>query len=50
VALTMDEDERHRRLEGIRAQVRAHDIGTWIDAQLADLDAVEHRSRTRLSV
>jgi trehalose 6-phosphate synthase len=49
-ALTMGEDERRRRLDGIRAQVGEHDIAVWIDAQLADLDAVEHRSGTRLSV
>ena len=49
-ALTMGEDERQRRLSAIRAQVGEHDIAAWIDAQLADLDAVEHRSGTRLSV
>jgi trehalose 6-phosphate synthase len=49
-ALTMGEDERQRRLSAIRAQVGEHDITAWIDAQLADLDAVEHGSGTRLSV
>lgn len=39
-ALTMPAAERHRRAEAIRAHVRAHDIREWIDAQLADLDAV----------
>ena len=29
---------------------REHDIAAWIDAQLADLDAVEHGSGTRLPV
>jgi trehalose 6-phosphate synthase len=39
-ALLMPADERRRRLEGIRAHVRAHDIESWIEAQLADLDRV----------
>lgn len=39
-ALTLPAAERHRRGEAIRADVRAHDIREWIDAQLADLDAV----------
>ncbi len=30
--------ERRRRIEGIRAQVRAHDIAGWIERQLADVD------------
>ena len=38
-ALTMPGDERHRRLEGIRAQVVEHDVAAWLAAQLADLDA-----------
>jgi trehalose 6-phosphate synthase len=37
-ALTMAEDQRHERLEAIRAHVREHDVTEWIDAQLADLD------------
>jgi trehalose 6-phosphate synthase len=49
-ALTMGEGERHTRLEAIRAQVREHDITAWIESQLADLDAVERGSGTRLSV
>ena len=39
-ALTMDPGERRRRIEGIRTQVRAHDVGAWIAGLLADLDAV----------
>jgi trehalose 6-phosphate synthase len=39
-ALTLEPSERRRRAEAIRAHVRAHDIREWIDAQLADLDAV----------
>jgi trehalose 6-phosphate synthase len=37
-ALTMASDERRGRLDAIRAHVREHDIGDWIEAQLADLD------------
>ena len=37
-ALTMPAEERRRRVEGIRAQVRAHDIEGWIERQLADVD------------
>ena len=39
-ALTMAADERHRRLEALRACVREHDLAAWIAAQLADLDRV----------
>jgi trehalose 6-phosphate synthase len=37
-ALTMDVEERRERLEAIRAHVREHDVGAWIEAQLAELD------------
>ena len=39
-ALTLEPAERRRRADAIRAHVRAHDMREWIDAQLADLDAV----------
>jgi trehalose 6-phosphate synthase len=39
-ALTLDPGERRRRAEAIRDNVRTHDIREWVDAQLADLDAV----------
>jgi trehalose 6-phosphate synthase len=39
-ALTLDGDERHRRLEAIRAHVRTHDVNEWLDLQLAALDRV----------
>jgi trehalose 6-phosphate synthase len=39
-ALTMDLEERRRRLEGLRGCVREHDLARWIAAQLADLDRV----------
>jgi trehalose 6-phosphate synthase len=37
-ALTMEAGERRERLEAIRAHVHEHDIATWIEAQLAELD------------
>ena len=39
-ALTMALDERHQRLEGLRACVREHDLMAWIAVQLADLDRI----------
>jgi len=39
-ALTMAPAERRHRAEAIREHVRTHDIREWVDAQLADLDAV----------
>jgi trehalose 6-phosphate synthase len=49
-ALTMGRDERHRRIEGIRAQVRERDIARWIDLLLADLgEAVDARRSTMRS-
>ena len=39
-ALTMREDERRRRAEAIARHVREHDVESWIEAQLADLDHV----------
>jgi trehalose 6-phosphate synthase len=39
-ALTMPAAERRARLDAIRAHVRAHDVAAWLDALLADLDAV----------
>ena len=44
-ALMLDERERARRLEAIRAHVRAHDIRTWLDVQLAALDGVAAAAR-----
>ena len=38
-ALTLPRDERRRRLNGIRERVRSHDIESWIETQLRDLDA-----------
>ena len=37
-ALTMAQDERRERHQAICEQVREHDVGAWIEAQLADLD------------
>jgi trehalose 6-phosphate synthase len=39
-ALALEPAERRRRGAAIRAHVRTHDIREWIEAQLADLDAV----------
>jgi trehalose 6-phosphate synthase len=39
-ALTLEPGERRRRADAIREHVRTHDIMKWIEAQLADLDAV----------
>jgi trehalose-6-phosphate synthase len=33
----MPQDERHERIEGIRRQVREHDIDRWMQDQLDDL-------------
>ncbi len=44
--LTLDQDERHRRLESIRAHVRAHDVNEWLDVQLAALDRVATTARS----
>ena len=42
-ALELPVEERRRRIEAIRAHVRAHDVEAWIEAQLADLDRVVAR-------
>jgi trehalose 6-phosphate synthase len=47
-ALTMGAAERRRRSEGIKAHVREHDIGSWIEAQLDDLDEARERARSTL--
>lgn len=39
-ALTLEQAERRRRGDAIREHVRANDLRKWVDAQLADLDAV----------
>jgi trehalose 6-phosphate synthase len=39
-ALTMPEEERRRRAEAIARHVREHDVESWIEGQLADLDRV----------
>jgi trehalose 6-phosphate synthase len=37
-ALSMPLAERRERIEAIRAQVREHDVASWVEGQLADLD------------
>jgi trehalose 6-phosphate synthase len=44
-ALSLDVSERHRRLEAIRAHVRAHDVNRWIDLLLAALDRIAAPAR-----
>jgi trehalose 6-phosphate synthase len=44
-ALTLGENERHRRLAAIRAHVRSHDVSEWLDIQLAALDRVAATAR-----
>jgi trehalose 6-phosphate synthase len=39
-ALTLEPAERRRRAEAICAHVRERDVRKWVEAQLADLDAV----------
>jgi trehalose 6-phosphate synthase len=39
-ALSMHADERHDRLDAIRAQVREHDLNRWTETLLAALDRV----------
>jgi trehalose 6-phosphate synthase len=45
-ALEMDAGERRRRLEGIRAHVREHDLNRWIETQLDALDRVVAPTRS----
>ena len=47
-ALMLDPDERRRRLEGIRAWVREHDIAAWSRAQLGALDEARRRAESTL--
>jgi trehalose 6-phosphate synthase len=44
-ALTMDADERRRRLDGLRGFVREHDLAAWVAAVLADVDRVAEADR-----
>jgi trehalose 6-phosphate synthase len=39
-ALSMDEGERGRRADAIRAQVRENDVSKWVEGLLSDLDRV----------
>ena len=38
-AIALPADERRARLEGIGARVREHDLGSWADRELAELEA-----------
>jgi trehalose 6-phosphate synthase len=49
-ALELSAEERRARLDGIRRHVRQHDIGSWIESELDDLQSAADRAGTRLSV
>jgi trehalose 6-phosphate synthase len=38
LALEMGAEERHRRIEGIRARVREHDLSAWLEQELRALE------------
>jgi len=42
-ALTMEPEEKRRRLEELRAHLRTHDVREWGELQMADLDGVRRR-------
>jgi trehalose 6-phosphate synthase len=44
-ALELGEEERRLRIESIRAHVREHDLGAWIDLQLEALDRIAAPAR-----
>jgi trehalose 6-phosphate synthase len=48
-ALTMSRQERRRRSQAIKEQVRENDIGAWIEAQLRDLEEARERAGSTLS-
>jgi trehalose 6-phosphate synthase len=39
-ALELGDDERRRLIEGIRERVRTHDLGTWLETELAAVERV----------
>ncbi|HEU5065131.1 MAG TPA: trehalose-6-phosphate synthase, partial [Gaiellaceae bacterium] len=45
-AVEMSQDERRARIEAIREHVRAHDVASWLETQLADLDQWSARAAT----
>jgi trehalose 6-phosphate synthase len=45
-ALTMSEDERRTRAEGLRKQIEDHDIVLWLESQFRDLLALTEGSLT----
>jgi trehalose 6-phosphate synthase len=44
-ALELDADERHRRIEGIRARVREHDLSAWLERELRALEGAASPQR-----
>ena len=43
-SLTMPEEERHERAEGLRGVIMERSPADWIDEQIADIDAVRDAS------
>jgi trehalose 6-phosphate synthase len=46
LALELPDDERRACAEAIRAKVREHDLGAWLEGLLADLDRVASGARS----
>ena len=44
-ALELDAGERHRRIEGIRARVREHDLSAWLERELRALEGAASPQR-----
>jgi trehalose 6-phosphate synthase len=44
-ALSLDEEDRRRRLEAIREHVREHDVAAWLDVLFAALDRIGTTAR-----
>jgi trehalose 6-phosphate synthase len=45
-AIEMSREERRARIESIRDHVRAHDVVSWLETQLEDLDRWSARAAT----
>ena len=45
LALELGEEERRRRIEGIRARVREHDLSTWLERELRALEGAASPQR-----
>ncbi|MBA2537538.1 MAG: trehalose-6-phosphate synthase [Actinobacteria bacterium] len=47
-AVSMAADEKRARLEAIRERIRDHDIGSWIESQLRDVDRARARREPKI--